>query len=144
MFESQKCFNHYCGLFVVLFTAQLWRLNLTTNELANSYFSEWEFEDNSWKIPSEDKENYIEVTHGSDFGKVLAINGENIVLEDKAVNSKSSQLWMKGPENSKGYFWLKNKGNGKFLTLCIHTVKGEEKTPITSVKGTEIKMLIRI
>ena len=112
--------------------------------MANLYFSEWEFEDNSWKIPSEDKENYIEVTHGFSPGKVLAINDENIVLEDKAVNSKSSQLWMKGPENSKGYFWLKNQENGKFLTLSIHTVKGEEKTPITSVKGTEIKMLIRI
>ena len=64
--------------------------------------------------------------------QVLAINitdlEDKVVLEDKADNSLSSQIWIKGPENSDGYFTLKNKGTEKFLQ--------GDKTPMTSVKGT--------
>ena len=64
--------------------------------------------------------------------KVLAINitdlEDKVVLEYKADNSLSSQIWIKGPENSDGYFTLKNKGTEKFLQ--------GDKTPMTSVKGT--------
>ena len=98
------------------------------------YSSIWEFENNTWTIiPSADKEGCIEVKD-SDLGKVLAINGEEVILEDKAEKSKSSQLWIKGSENSDGYFSLKNIETGKFLTLSIHKVK-EERTTLISVKG---------
>ena len=62
--------------------------------------------------------------------KVLAINitESEVVLEDKADNSISSQIWIKGPANSDGYFTLKNKETGKFLQ--------GDRTPMTSVKGT--------
>ena len=117
---------------LVLFTAQLWRL---TNEskLESLYSSIWEFENNNWTIPSDDKEGYVEVKD-SNPGKVLAVNWEDVVLDDKAENLASSQLWIKGPNNSDGYFWLKHKGTGKFLTLFKHKVKGE-KTTLISVKG---------
>jgi len=111
--------------------SQLWRL---TNEskLESLYSSIWEFENNNWTIPSDDKEGYVEVKD-SNPGKVLAVNWEDVVLDDKAENLASSQLWIKGPNNSDGYFWLKHKGTGKFLTLFKHKVKGE-KTTLISVK----------
>ena len=74
-------------------------------------------------IPTEDKEDYIKVTQGLNSGKVLTISGEDVVLEDIAENSKSSQMWIKGSENSDGYFSLKNKKSGKFLTVWIHSCK---------------------
>ena len=70
----------------------------------------------------------------SNPGKVLALNGEDVVLDDKTKNLTNSQIWIKGPENSEGYFSLKNKEKGKFLTLFIHKVKGE-RTILISVKG---------
>ena len=70
----------------------------------------------------------------SNPGKVMALNGEDVVLDDKALNLTSSQLWIKGPKNSDDYFWLKHKGTGKFLTLFNHIVKGE-RTTLISVKG---------
>ena len=62
--------------------------------------------------------------------KVLAfdITESEVDLQDKADKSISSQIWIKGPGNSDGYFTLKNKGTGKFLQ--------GDKTPMTSVKGT--------
>ena len=75
-------------------------------------------------IPTEeDKEDYIKVTQGLNSGKVLTISGEDVVLEDIAENSKSSQMWIKGSENSDGYFSLKNKKTGKFLTVWVHSCK---------------------
>ena len=116
-----------------VFTAQLWRLT-SESKLESLYSSIWEFENNTWTIiPSADKEGCIEVKD-SNLGKVLAINGEEVILEDKAEKSKSSQLWIKGSENSDGYFSLKNIETGKFLTLSIHKVK-EERTTLISVKG---------
>jgi len=88
------------------------------SKLENLYSSSWEFEDNIWTIPSDD--GYIEVKN-SKPGKVLAINGEEVILEDKAEKSKSSQLWIKGSENSDGYFSLKNKETEKFLTVFTYT-----------------------
>jgi len=111
--------------------SQLWRFT-SKSKLESLYSSTWEFEKNIWTIPSDDKEGCIELKD-SNSGKVLAINGEEVILEDKAEKSKSSQLWIKGSENSDGYFSLKNKGTGKFLTLFIHKVKGE-KTTLISVK----------
>ena len=99
----------------------------------NLYSSSWEFEDNIWTIPSDDKEGYIEVKD-SNPGKVLALNGEDVVLDDKTKKLTNSQIWIKGPENSEGCFSLKNKETGKFLTLFIHKVKGE-RTTLISVKG---------
>ena len=90
----------------VFFTDQLWRLNLTNNELDNLYSSSWKFEDKTWIIPSEAKEGHIEV---KDSNQVLAINGEEVELEDKAENLPSSQIWIRGPKNSKGYFSAKRK-----------------------------------
>ena len=98
------------------------------------YSSSWEFDDNIWTIPTEDKEDYIKVTQGLNSGKVLATSGEDVVLEDITENPKSSHLWIKGSENSDGYFSLKNIETGKFLTLSIHKVK-EERTTLISVKG---------
>ena len=66
----------------------------------------------------------------------MASNGEDVVLDDKAVKLTSSQLWIKGPENSNGYFWLKNKETGKFLTLAFHKLNGD-KTTLISVKSKE-------
>ena len=117
----------------VLFTAQLWRLS-NESKLESLYSSSWEFDNNTWTIPTEDKEDYIKVTEGLNSGKVLAVDGEDVVLDDEAVKSTSSQLWIKGPKNSDGYFWLKHKGTGKFLSLFIHKVKGE-RTTLISVKG---------
>jgi len=97
---------------------QLW--NLTENStLDNKYSSSWKFEDKTWTIPSEDKEGHIEVKD-SEPGKVLAINEEEVILEDKAKDS-SSQVWIRGPKNSEGYFSLKNKESGKYLTVFIYT-----------------------
>jgi len=109
--------------------SQLWRF---TNEskLESLDSSTWEFEDKIWTIPSDDKEGYVEVKD-SNPGKVLAINWEDVVLDDKAVNLRSSQLWIKGQNNSDGSFWLKHKGTGKYLTLFIHKVKGETTTLIS-------------
>ena len=106
----------------VLFTAQLWRL---TNEskLESLYSSSWEFDNKTWTIPTEDKEDYIKVTQGLNSGKVLAVSGEDVVLEDITENSKSSHLWIKGSENSDGYFSLKNKETGKYLTVFTYTCK---------------------
>ena len=59
----------------------------------------------------------------------MAITEAEVVLEDKADNSTSSQIWIKGPTNSDGYFTLKNKGTGKFLQ--------GERTPMTFGKGTK-------
>ena len=120
-------------MFYVLFTAQLWRL---TNEskLENLYSSSWEFEDKIWTIPSDDKEGYVEMKDSSNPGKVMTLNGEDVVLDDKAVNLKSSQLWTKGPKNSDDYFWLKHKETGKFLTLAFHKLNGD-KTTLISVKS---------
>ena len=120
-------------IFFVLFTAQLWRL---TNEskLESLYSCTWEFEDKIWTIPSDDKEGYIELKDSSNPGKVMALNGEDVVLDDKAVNLTSSQLWIKGSENSDGYFTLKNIGTGKFLTLAFHKLNGD-KTTLISVKS---------
>jgi len=109
--------------------SQLWRFT-NKSKLESLYSSTWEFEKNIWTIPSDDKEGCIELKD-SNSGKVLAINGEEVILEDKAEKSKSSQLWIKGSENSDGYFSLKNKGSGKFLTLFIHKVKGEKSTLIS-------------
>ena len=83
----------------------------------------WEFKDNIWTIPTEDKEDYIKVTQGLNSGKVLAVSGEDVVLEDITENSKSSHLWIKGSENSDGYFSLKNKETGKYLTVFFYTCK---------------------
>ena len=83
----------------------------------------WKFEDKLWTIPSEDKEGGHIAVKDSDPVKVLAINGEEVILEDKAENSKSSQLWVKGSENSDGYFSLKNKESGKYLTVFVYTCK---------------------
>ena len=119
---------------LVLFTAQLWRL---TNEskLESLYSSIWEFENNNWTIPSDDKEGYVEVKD-SNPGKVLAVNWEDVVLDDKAENLASSQLWIKGPKNSDDYFWLRHKETGKFLTLAFHKLNGD-KTTLISVKSKE-------
>ena len=100
------------------------------------YSSSWEFEDNIWTIPTEDKEDYIKVTQDLNSGKVLAVDGEDVVLDDKAVKSTSSQLWIKGPKNSDDYFWLKHKETGKFLTLAFHKLNGD-KTTLISVKSKE-------
>ena len=71
----------------------------------------------------------IEVKEGNNSGKVLAITESEVDLQDKAEDkSISSQIWIKGPANSDGYFTLKNKGTGKFLQ--------GDPTPMTSVKGT--------
>ena len=96
----------------------------------NLYSSEWDFQDNQWTIPTEStEEGFIEVKEGkSNSGKVLAITESEVVLEDKADNSTSSQIWIKGTTNSDGYFTLKNKGTGEFLQ--------GDRTPMTSVKGT--------
>ena len=129
--------------FSAFFTARLW--SLIDSRLINLYSSDWEFQDYKWTIPTEGTEGgYIEVT--AEKGeteettipsevkkvKVLAINitdlEDKVVLSDKAENSLSSQIWIKGPENSDGYFTLKNKGTEKFLQ--------GDKTPMTSVKGT--------
>ena len=118
------------------FTARLWSLT-NDSRLDNLYNSEWEFQDKQWTIPSEGTEGgYIEVTDKEVSTKpsevkkvkVLAITESEIVLEDKADNSKSSQIWIKGPTKD-GYFTLKNKETGEFLQ--------GEKTPMTSVKGTQ-------
>jgi len=99
--------------------SQLWRFTKESSKLDNLYSSSWKFEDNMWTLPSdEDKEGYIEV---KDSKMVLAINGEDVELEDKVENSASSQIWIRGSKNSEGYFSLKNKKTGKFLTVCIHT-----------------------
>ena len=63
------------------------------------------------------------MTQGVNSGKVLAISGEDVVLEDITENSKSSHLWIKGSENSDGYFSLKNKETEKYLTVFIYTCK---------------------
>jgi len=100
---------------------QLWTLT-EEFKLDNSYSSiGWKFEDKLWTIPSEDKEGGHIAVKDSDPVKVLAINGEEVILEDKAENSKSSQLWVKGSENSDGYFSLKNKESGKYLTVFVYT-----------------------
>jgi len=112
--------------------SQLWRINKNDFKLDNLYSSSWEFENKPWTIPSDGEEGLIAVKD-SNSAKVLVVNGEDVVLEDKAKNSTSSQLWIKGPNNSDGYFWLKHKETGKFLTLCIHKVK-EEGTTLISVK----------
>ena len=83
-----------------------------------------------------DKESKTEVTTmpsevkggKSNAGKVLAIAGTDVVLEDKVETLTNSQIWIKGPANSDGYFTLKNKATGEFLQ--------GERTPMTSVKGT--------
>ena len=85
--------------------------------MENLYSSSWEFEDNIWTIHSD---GCIEVKNN--LGKVLAINGEEVILEDK-VEKSSSQLWIKGSKNSEGYFSLKNKETGKFLTVFTYTCK---------------------
>ena len=125
--------------FSAFFTARLW--SLIDSRLINLYSSDWEFQDYKWTIPTEGTEGgYIEVT--AEKGetevttipsevkkvKVLAITESEVVLVDKANNSKSSQVWIKEPANSNGYFTLKNKGTGEFLQ--------GDKTPMTSVKGT--------
>ena len=97
--------------------------------MENLYSSSWEFEDNIWTIHSD---GCIELKNNP--GKVLAINWEDVVLDDKAANLASSQLWIKGQNNSDDSFSLKHKGTGKYLTLFIHKVKGE-KTTLISVKG---------
>ena len=114
--------------------------NLYSSELPFITNSEWDFQDSQWTIPSEGTEGYIEVTDKEGKNevntvpsqvkkvKVLAITESEVVLEDKADNSISSQIWIRGPTNSNGYFTLKNKGTGKFLQ--------GERTPMTSVKGT--------
>ena len=95
--------------------------------MENLYSSSWEFEDNIWTIHSD---GCIEVKNNS--GKVLAINGEEVILEDK-VEKSSSQLWIKGSKNSEGYFSLKNKETGKFLTVFTYTCKCSTERFVTKV-----------
>ena len=105
----------------VFFTDQLWSLN-ENFKLDNLYSSSWKFEDKTWIIPSEAEEGHIEVKDSNPV-KVLAINGEEVELEDKEEISSSSQIWIRGPKNSEGYFSLKNKKTGKFLTVFVYTCK---------------------
>ena len=46
---------------------------------------------------------------------VLTIDGNNVTLNEK-LNSSESQKWIRGPTNSEGYFTIKHKTSGKFLT----------------------------
>ena len=138
----RKLISIFSDFFFVFFTARLWSLS-ADSRLINLYSSGKIFQENQWTMPTEGAEGgYIEVT--AEKGeieattipsevkkvKVLAINitESEVVLEDKADNSISSQIWIKGPANSDGYFTLKNKGTGEFLQ--------GDRTPMTSVKGT--------
>ena len=105
----------------------------------NLYNNEWDFQNNKWNIPTQGTDGvYIEVkaekgetvgtTITPEVKKVLAITESEVGIEDKADNPISSQIWIKEPANSDGYFTLKNKGTGEFLQ--------GEPTPMTSVKGT--------
>ena len=130
--------------FFVFFTARLWSLS-ADSRLINLYSSGKVFQENQWTMPTEGAEGgYVEVTtkkgeieqttipSEAKKVKVLAINitdlEDKVELQDKADNLLSSQIWIKGPENSDGYFTLKNKGTENFLQ--------GDKTPMTSVKGT--------
>ena len=125
---------YFSDFLFVFFTAQFWRLT-NASKLECLYSSTWEFDNITWTIPSDDKEGYVEVKDSSNPGKVMmALSGEDVVLDDKAVKLTSSQLWIKGSENSDGYFTLKNIGTGKFLTLAFHKLNGD-KTTLISVKS---------
>ena len=54
---------------------------------------------------------------------VLTIDGNNVTLNEK-LNSSESQKWIRGPTNSEGYFTIKHKASGKFLTVDIDDKNG--------------------
>jgi len=90
--------------------SQLWMLTTNDSKLENGYF--WEWEDKTWSsIPSENMESFVE----DSFGQVFTVDGNNVTLSKKS-NSSESQKWIRGPKNSEGYFTIKHKDSGKFLT----------------------------
>jgi len=98
--------------------SQLWMLTTNDSKLENGYF--WEWEDKTWSsIPSENMESFIE----DSSGQVLTIDGNNVTLNEK-LNSSESQKWIRGPTNSEGYFTIKHKASGKFLTNDIDDKNG--------------------
>jgi len=90
--------------------SQLWMLTTNDSKLENGYF--WKWEDKTWSfIPSENMESFIE----DSSGQVFTIDGNNVTLSEKS-NSSESQKWIRGQKNSEGYFTIKHKDSGKFLT----------------------------
>ena len=54
---------------------------------------------------------------------VLTIDGNNVTLNEK-LKSSESQKWIRGPKNSEGYFTIRHKASGKFLTVDIDDKNG--------------------
>ena len=119
-------------------SAQLWKLN-EDSELENKYTFSWDFEDNSWTLPSTDVEGYITDLSS---GQVLTVKGSKVELKDKNETC-IQQKWIRSKPDSEGWCTLKNPSSDKFLASNI-TQDNEEEEETLTVEGKIQYCLIEI
>ena len=94
----------------------MWKFTSKTNCLENKRGS-WMYQNRGWIVLCENVEGYLESTTGQVLGVLdnKKEQGTVVNLETKC-DSFDGQKWMKGEENSDGYFTLKNVNSNKYLT----------------------------
>ena len=88
------------------------------------YGKTWKYADKMWNIPKDTEEGFIEDQNSP--GQVLGIiNDTIVVLESKDVRICNEQTWLRGNEDSEGWFKLKNP-----FTKLLLTAKQGDAYPI--------------
>ena len=73
-------------------------------KLENRSIENWKYQDLTWNLPDEGTEGNIE---DQTSGKVLGIQNDEIVLEDKEVPLSDRQKWLRGTNDEDGWFSMK-------------------------------------
>ena len=122
--------------------SQLWNYSDTDMILENKKDS-WMYGNKAWTMPKEDGEGYIvdvennlsvlglgksikfkpltlnsNLHLGSSFARIKLKHLNEAELQPKTISSDDTQTWIRGKRNSKGYFTLQNKADGKLLTFA--------------------------
>ena len=109
----------------VSISAEFWTFDKDTGKLKNKEI-QWMYFQNSFSIPDEGEEGYIEEKSENSEGVMTVIKGDTgdenevpiIQLKPKNDLFSHEQMWVRSMICDNGYFTLENPSSGAVFTAC--------------------------